>query len=86
MRKKERELYEQLINSVCENSEKFPESKLTAFAGIQGIKYDESLMVIGRAVNRWTNSWSPAEMNGQYLCESIISNAYKDGEDKCPLI
>jgi len=61
-------------------------SPVTAFAGIQGIKYDGSLMIVGRSVNGWTNSWSPSEMEDKKASESILSNAYKDGNTGCPLI
>ncbi|MDD4347120.1 MAG: hypothetical protein PHZ11_09625 [Desulfitobacteriaceae bacterium] len=86
MREKEIELFEKLLCTIAENHKAFKEDELTAFAGSQGIKYNGNLMIVGRAVNGWTNKWMPSQADNPLKRQSIVQDVFKLNESKCPMI
>ena len=61
LEKKKKELYEQLLCTIAENHNSLRKKELTLFAGCQEIKYNGDLMIVGRALNGWTNNWAPSQ-------------------------
>jgi hypothetical protein len=66
-------LVENILLPVGRNSDKLSNSKITGFLSMAGNQYNHELMVIGRAVNGWTEGVFPNE-----LTEPILSNEYAE--------
>lgn len=56
---------------------------LTGFLGLAGAKYDQQLMIIGRAVNGWTE-WQAAELRDQGAIRHFIRQL-RHQSGPCPL-
>ncbi len=53
------DLFDKLLLMAGEQRATFPEQDLTAFWPMSGSTWKHELMIVGRAVNGWTDGWSP---------------------------
>lgn len=59
----ERELFaSEVLSSVGRQAARLPASEITGFLAMAGQAYDRGLMVVGRAVNGWTDGILPADL------------------------
>jgi len=77
VRRTERELLELVLLKIANSCDLLPEENLTAFSGLRGNKSNDTLMIIGRAVNGWTNDWLPAELKDQSRRTEILTDLFE---------
>jgi hypothetical protein len=87
MREGEKAIFQELLASVSSKHLLLPEEALTGFMAMVGGNFNHGLMVVGRAVNGWTEGWLPrdlidagrVERVGQKTLESVTRS------DGCPM-
>ena len=82
--------FESVLEVIGENSRLLANQQLTGFVGLRGIKSDSGLVLVGRAVNGWTQEWSAeearhSECRKQILAELIPQVIPKTGQSVCPM-
>ena len=86
---KERDfLAENILLPVGKNSARLSHSKITGFLSMKGNLYDHHLMVIGRAVNGWTEGIIPNELSeplaSKNYAEKVLKSVVGDS-NYCPM-
>lgn len=78
---------EYLLPSIGLNADKLPEQKVTGFLSMAGHLYGNELMVVGRAVNGWTEGVTPSELSTPSFAETYAAKVYESvvGDDMCPM-
>ena len=56
------DLFNLLLKIAADRRSTFPEEELTAFWPMSGQNWRHELMIVGRAVNGWTDPWHPASV------------------------
>lgn len=79
-----RDLYVELLRVVSESYPRYAERPLCLFAGRVGEHYDGELLIVGRAVNGWSNKFVPEEVLDRSDQERLVDEATAKG-DECPL-
>ena len=72
---------------IGKNHHKLPNKDLTGFMAMVGQKYDRDLMVIGRAVNGWSQGWKPdsfCDWNKIDLFADGVLESVEEGKP-CPM-
>ena len=85
---KERDfLAEYILPSLEMNAGRLASSKITGFLSMKGDHYDNELMVVGRAVNGWTQGIFPAELNTPISRKKYAEKIYRTvtRQDGCPM-
>lgn len=90
MQRTERELLELVLLEIASKRDLLPEEKLTAFSGLRGNNSRDALMIIGRAVNGWTNEWLPAELKDQSRRTNVLTELFESSAGRtvgsgCPM-
>jgi len=83
------ELFDQLMHVAAQNQAAFREKALTAFWPMCGRNWNGQLMVIGRAVNGWTDPWLPAkalEPGGRSEILAMTLRAAEGDGVECPML
>ena len=84
-------LREQILLPIGDAASKLPKMELTGFMAVKGRRYEkEGLMVVGRAVNGWSNSFNPSQLNTPQERDGVSmmikeSSYGKPSEDTCPM-
>jgi hypothetical protein len=84
-----RDLFEELLRTAGEQSSSFPEDSLTAFWPMRGHNWNGELMVVGRAVNGWTDPWLPTTAVDPVRRSDILAMTLRASEGKgrdCPML
>ena len=82
---------EKILRPIGDAASKLPNKELTGFIASKGSRYEKGgLMVVGRAVNRWSNSFRPSMLNSSQECDRISmmikeSSYGKPFEEICPM-
>ena len=87
MRTKELESLKAIARSIGQNYDALPDAPITAFMAMVGNQYQGELMVVGRAVNRWTTGWLPQELKNEVNiteCMKGVLQSVTDGQ-ACPM-
>jgi len=85
---KERDfLAEVILPSIETNSVKLGKSKITGFLSMKGDLYNSKLMVIGRAVNGWTEGICPSELKSKISKKEYADTVFNTitRSDGCPM-
>lgn len=86
-RTSELSILKKLAIKIGENCSRLPDEPITGFMAMIGHEYNHELMVVGRAVNGWTQGWLPealnTEMNQELFVNGILSSV-QDG-NPCPM-
>jgi hypothetical protein len=84
----ERDIFaEEILGSVGRNANRLSDGEVTGFLAIRGDYYDEKLMVVGRAVNGWTEGIAPRGMIEQSALEKYAAAVFDGvtGNGGCPM-
>src|SRR5437868_3528764 len=84
-----RDLFEALLRTVGEQCSTFPESALTAFWPMRGHNWKGELMIVGRAVNGWTDPWLPTTAVDPVGRSEILAMTLRASEGEgadCPML
>lgn len=78
---------EHLLPLIGFNADKLPEQDVTGFLSMAGHLYGNELMVVGRAVNGWTEGVTPSELSAPNFAAAYAAKVFKsvDGEGLCPM-
>ncbi len=85
---KERDfLAECILPSLEMNASRLGPLKITGFLSMKGDLYNNELMVVGRAVNGWTQGIYPTELNSSSSREEYAETIYRTvtRQDGCPM-
>jgi len=74
---------EQLLLMVGKNAELLPNEKVTGFLSIAGDLYNNELMVVGRAVNGWTDGVFPGQLADLQLAAEYAETVFASAVRKC---
>ena len=83
------DLFDQLLRTTGESRSTFRETALTAFWPMCGHNWKGELMVVGRAVNGWTDPWPPAKAADAVGRSEIVSMtllASQGDGSGCPML
>ena len=81
-------LREKTLRPVGNTASKLPKRKLTGFMAAKGMRYEKrGFMVVGRAVNGWSNSFNPSQLNASQECDSVSRKIKESVYDRhiCPM-
>lgn len=81
--------FDQLLRTAGEQRSAFPEQALTAFWPMCGHNWKRELMVVGRAVNGWTDDWSPVravDLAGRLEIRAMTLRASQGDGSGCPML
>ena len=72
---------------IADTSSNLPAIPITGFMAMIGKHYKNDLMVVGRAVNCWTDGLKPQEFNERNKLESFLGNLYESvtAGQQCPM-
>lgn len=78
----------EVLSPISRDSARLGDPLLTGFLAMAGDSYDGGLMVVGRAVNRWTDVFRPSHLNTRKAMESYAMDVQQSvsGKDKCPML
>lgn len=78
---------EHLLPSIGANADQLPEQDVTGFLAMAGRLYGNELMVVGRAVNGWTEGVTPSELSSPSSVTAYAEKVFKSvvGDESCPM-
>ena len=78
---------EHLLSLIGANADQLPEQDVTGFLSMEGHLYDNKLMVVGRAVNGWTDGVAPSDLSSPSLAADYAKLVFSSviGKDSCPM-
>ncbi|MBI1784170.1 hypothetical protein HYR69_03420 [Candidatus Sumerlaeota bacterium] len=87
-REDEQKLFDDLLSCIGNRAYSLPSTRLTAFCAMKGDKADGKLMIIGRAVNGWWESWNPSDTSDPARRAEILQQTYRHsgGIGDCPML
>lgn len=86
-RKPELDLLRILASHLAENYDRLPNVNITGFMAMKGDLFSQELMVIGRAVNGWTQPWLPKDLKNVDDVTKFVDGVLKSVTDSdcCPM-
>lgn len=75
--REDRECLREVLIDVGSSARVSRTEKLTLFAGRSGPLANNGLMVVGRAVNGWSNCWLADDLHGEYI-DTLVDAALRD--------
>lgn len=82
-------LREKILRPIGNAASKLPKRELTGFMATKGMRYEKGgFMVVGRAVNGWSNSFNPSQLNASQEYDRVstmIKESVYGVEDVCPM-
>lgn len=86
MRQDELKVFQELLEVIGSKSDVLPpEIILTGFLGMKGDYAVGELMVVGRAVNGWSDGWLPVDCKNYDARVSIANATLESVESPCPM-
>jgi hypothetical protein len=81
-----RELYKRLTEAIAANHASIREPRVTFFWPLTGCSTGRKLLLVGRAVNGWTDGWAPStlsesEVRASALERCMVASAGAEGND-----
>src|SRR5688572_25077364 len=80
-------IHDEILQAVAAAHQQLNGKRLTTFFPMRGLASTGELMVVGRAVNRWRNSWTAAEIVAPARRNEVLFDAVSKSKkaDCCPL-
>lgn len=71
-------LYDELLNVICSNVNRFPEDELSIFSYAKGNQYDNQVLCVGRSVNGWNcyNKFGLEDSKTEILKNVAVEDLY----------
>jgi hypothetical protein len=73
-------IYRDLLDFLKSNNKKHPKFEMDAFAALEGKKYNKELLVVGRAVNGWSEA-----IDFNKSTDDLLKEIFDRPTDKCPM-
>ena len=77
---------ESILSAIISHADRLNDTKITGFLSMEGNLYDRELMVVGRAVNGWTDGILISELNSQKSIEKYADIVFQSvSPNRCPM-